>query len=74
MIDFSGRTVLVAGGSGGIGLGIARRFLTAGAEVHITGTRECAEDYVDTDLDELAFHQLDVGVPDGPPNPDASMG
>jgi 3-oxoacyl-[acyl-carrier protein] reductase len=64
VIDFTGRRVLVAGGSSGIGLGIARRFLAAGADVHITGTRADASAYPDGDLDGLTFHQLDVAAPD----------
>ena len=64
MIDFTGRRVLVAGGSSGIGLGTARRFQLAGADVHVTGTRTSAADYPDGDLDGLAFHQLDVADPD----------
>ena len=63
MIDFTGRRVLVAGGSSGIGLGTARRFQLAGADVHVTGTRTSAADYPDGDLDGLAFHQLDVAEP-----------
>lgn len=63
MIDFNGRTVLVAGGSSGIGLGTARCFERAGAAVHITGTRATAGDYLDTDLSGLEFHQLDVADP-----------
>ena len=59
MIDFSGQTVLVAGGSSGIGLGIARSFAAAGARVHITGTRASSDDY-DSDHSGLVFHQLDV--------------
>ena len=42
--DFSGTRVLVTGGSNGIGLGIAREFADAGAEVLITGTRASAGD------------------------------
>ena len=34
-IDLSGRTALIAGGSRGIGLGIARKFREAGAHVHV---------------------------------------
>ena len=60
MIDFIGQTVLVAGGSSGIGIGIAHRFEAVGAHVHITGTRASTEEYADTDLDGLVFHQLDV--------------
>ena len=37
-------TVLVTGGSNGIGLGIARAFREAGADVTITGTRPAAGD------------------------------
>lgn len=44
-IDFSGQTVLVVGGSSGIGNGIARAFRDHGAEVHIWGTRALAADY-----------------------------
>jgi len=62
-IDFTDKMVLVTGGSSGIGNGIARVFREHGATVHVTGTRESAEDYSDTDgslLDGLTYHQLDV--------------
>lgn len=63
-IDFSGRTVLVTGGSSGIGNGIAQVFRQAGATVHVTGTRTAAADYDGVDgsvLDGLVYHRLDVG-------------
>jgi 3-oxoacyl-[acyl-carrier protein] reductase len=40
MFDFTGRHVLVTGGSSGIGGGIATAFIEAGARVTITGTRD----------------------------------
>jgi NAD(P)-dependent dehydrogenase (short-subunit alcohol dehydrogenase family) len=57
--DFSGRRVLVTGGTSGIGAGIARAFLDAGAEVVITGTRSAAGEY-DADLSAYAYHPLQM--------------
>ena len=39
-LDFKSSTVLITGGSSGIGLGLAQCFLQAGAQVIITGRRE----------------------------------
>lgn len=38
--DFSGKTVLVTGASRGIGLGVARGFAQAGADLHILATND----------------------------------
>lgn len=62
-LDFSGRTVLVVGGSSGIGNGIAQAFRRNGAKVHVWGTRARAEDYAGetgSDLSGLAYAQMDV--------------
>ena len=62
-LDFSGRTVLVVGGSSGIGNGIARAFLQRGAVVHVWGTRASAADYADSSDSSLAglhYTQIDV--------------
>ena len=62
-LDFTGKTVLVIGGSSGIGNGIARAFLARGAQVHIWGTKPAAADYGGddgSDLRGLVYHQMDV--------------
>jgi 3-oxoacyl-[acyl-carrier protein] reductase len=61
--DFSGKTVLVTGGSTGIGNACARAFLAAGARTIVTGTRAAAADYTgaDGDLSGLEYHRLDQG-------------
>ena len=61
-LDFSGKKVLVCGGSDGIGYGVATAFFEAGAEVAITGTRS-ADNY-DNDFSNFTYHQLDVQDPD----------
>jgi 3-oxoacyl-[acyl-carrier protein] reductase len=57
--DFSRTSVLVTGGTSGIGLAIAATFAAAGAEVSVTGTRGAPDDY-DCDLSAFAFRQLDL--------------
>jgi NAD(P)-dependent dehydrogenase (short-subunit alcohol dehydrogenase family) len=57
--DFSGARVLVTGGSGGIGLGVARAFAEAGASVAVTGRRAAASDY-DADLSGFGYLPLEV--------------
>ncbi|MEK9775044.1 MAG: SDR family oxidoreductase [Quisquiliibacterium sp.] len=62
-LDFSGKTVLVVGGSSGIGNGIAQAFRAHGAQVHVWGTRASAADYdpkQGSDLEGLIYRQLDV--------------
>ena len=62
-LDFTGKTVVVIGGTSGIGNGIACGFLARGASVHVTGTRASATEYSadeGSDLGGLTFHSLDV--------------
>lgn len=62
-LDFSGKTVLVVGGSSGIGNGIAQAFRAKGAAVHVWGTRADAAAYgdsPDSKLEGLAYAQVDV--------------
>lgn len=56
--NFSGCSVLVTGGTSGIGLGIATAFADAGATVVITGTRSDAADYKGTDLSRFEYQTL----------------
>jgi NAD(P)-dependent dehydrogenase (short-subunit alcohol dehydrogenase family) len=44
-LDFSGKSVLVVGGSSGIGNGIAQAFRRQGASVEVWGTRATRDDY-----------------------------
>lgn len=65
--DFTGRTVLVVGGSSGIGNGVAQAFRARGAQVHVWGTRAAAADYDPadgSDLSGLGYSCVDVGNPD----------
>lgn len=65
-LDFSGRQVLIVGGSTGIGNAIAQSFRGAGAGVHVTGTRRRPDDYSAddiSDLEGLSYSQLDLTKP-----------
>ena len=62
-LDFSGRQVLVVGGSSGIGNGIAQAFRARGAHVAVCGTRASAADYSPDEgshLEGLDYFRLDV--------------
>ncbi|CAN5155255.1 SDR family oxidoreductase [soil metagenome] len=63
-LDFTAKSVLVIGGSSGIGNGMAQAFRARGAMVHVWGTRPTAADY-DTDdgsdLEGIGYTQVDVG-------------
>jgi 3-oxoacyl-[acyl-carrier protein] reductase len=57
--DFDHTSVLVTGGTSGIGHAAASAFASAGASVTVTGTRPSAAHY-DNDLSAFAFRQLEV--------------
>jgi 3-oxoacyl-[acyl-carrier protein] reductase len=62
--DFTGKTVLVIGGSSGIGNAIAQSFRGRNADVHVWGTRRQASDYKALEgcnLAGLHYTQVDVG-------------
>ena len=77
--DFTGRKVLVVGGSSGIGNGIAHAFRQRGAAVHVWGTRAFAEDYdasEGSDLTGLGYTCVDVAAPvaiEAAPEPFATL-
>lgn len=60
--DYTSKTVLVVGGTTGIGNGIARAFRDAGADTHVWGTRASAADYSreDGDLSGLHYASMDA--------------
>jgi 3-oxoacyl-[acyl-carrier protein] reductase len=65
-LDFSGKQVVVVGGSGGIGNATARAFLQAGAQVLVTGTRASPEDYGPQEAHRFAglgYSQLNLDDP-----------
>ncbi|MBL4801509.1 MAG: SDR family oxidoreductase [Emcibacter sp.] len=64
--DFTGKCVLVVGGSSGIGNGIAHAFKQRGADVHVWGTRASASDYdgvEGSDVTDLGYSCVNVGDP-----------
>ena len=61
--DFTDSSVLVTGGTSGIGHAIATAFAAAGASVMVTGTRTSAAEY-ETDLSAFEFRQLEMRDPE----------
>jgi len=59
----TGRTILITGGSAGIGLAFALKFLELGNEVIVTGRRKAVLDAVKAQHPKLHTIQSDVGDP-----------
>src|SRR6478752_6453619 len=62
--DFTGATVLVTGGTAGIGYAIATAFSDAGASVTITGTRADPAAYAEDEVDLTRFEYRTVDTRD----------
>jgi len=62
-MKLTGRTILITGGSAGIGLAFARKFLELGNEVIVTGRRQAVLDEVKARYPKLHTIQSDVADP-----------
>jgi len=62
-MKLTGRTILITGGSAGIGLAFALKFLELGNEVIVTGRRQAVLDQVKTEHPKLHTIQSDVADP-----------
>lgn len=64
MIDFAGRTAFVTGGANGVGIGIVRNLLEAGARVAIADIRQDAIDRALASLDNREVMGVQLNVMD----------
>src|SRR5690242_4362051 len=62
-MKLNGRTILITGGSAGIGLAFALKFLELGNEVIVTGRRQAVLDQVKAKHPKLHTIQSDVADP-----------
>src|SRR5689334_5105045 len=62
-MKLTGRTILITGGSAGIGLAFARKFLELGNDVIVTGRRQAVLDAVKAQHPRLHTIQSDIADP-----------
>src|SRR5882757_7158262 len=62
-MKLTGRTILITGGSAGIGLAFARKFVELGNEVIVTGRRQAVLDEIKARHPKLHTIQSDVADP-----------
>src|SRR5213080_1343891 len=63
LMKITGRTILITGGSAGIGLAFALKFLELGNQVIVTGRRQAVLDQVKANYPKLHTIQSDVANP-----------
>lgn len=63
-MKLTGRTILITGGSAGIGLAFALKFLELGNEVIVTGRRQAVLDAISAQYPKLHVIQSDVADPE----------
>src|SRR5437867_9051224 len=64
LMNLTGRTILITGGSAGIGLAFALKFVELGNEVIATGRRQAVLDEVKAKYPKLHTIQSDVAKPE----------
>src|SRR3954451_14913913 len=64
LMKLTGRTILITGGSAGIGLAFAAKFLELGNEVIVTGRRQSVLDEAKSRLPKLHTIQSDIADPE----------
>src|SRR5256885_3421552 len=62
-MKLTGRTILITGGSAGIGLAFALKFFELGNEVIVTGRRQSVLDEIKAKYPKLQTIQSDVAAP-----------
>ena len=63
LMKLKGRTILITGGSAGIGLAFALKFIELGNEVIVTGRRQDVLDKINTKHAKIHTIQSDVADP-----------
>ncbi|MCP5019262.1 MAG: SDR family oxidoreductase [Ketobacter sp.] len=63
MYDFTGKSIIVTGGSKGVGFGISQAFLAAGADVFICGRTE-PDTVPEANGKQAIFYRIDVRKPE----------
>ena len=56
--ELTGKVALISGGSGGIGLAIAKEFYSSGAKVIIAGTNQKKLEYICAEIDSDNFKSI----------------